>query len=96
MPQFITDLPNDERVMYGFDRILKYYFVSRIDADGEVEHLVGLLSPVYGSARHTLEALAELGAKIPADHLTQLCMDLPLEETDGEPQPIPSYDEVDE
>jgi hypothetical protein len=91
MPQFRTEIPNDPEnriVVYGFDRILQYYFVSTETPDFEIEHLVGLLSSTYGSAWNTLECLARLGVRIPKDHQTQLVLDLPLESSDGEPLPI--------
>jgi len=90
MSRYVVPLPNDERVVYGFDRILQYYFVDHIDAEGEPEALVGLMSGVYGSAVNALECLTRLNCSIPPDHLMSLYMDLPFQDTDGVPEPIPT------
>lgn len=90
MSRYVVPLPNGESVVYGFDRVLQYFFVDHIDADGEPEALVGLLSGVYGSARNALEYLTRLNCPIPPDHLVSLFMDLPFQDTDGVPEPIPT------
>lgn len=93
MSRYLVDLPNGEKVVYGYDRPLQYYFVDHIDADGEVEAKVGMLSFVYGSALNALECLTALHCPLPPDHLVSLYMDLPFQDTDGVPEPIPTHKE---
>jgi hypothetical protein len=83
----LTVPANTHAVVYGYDRILRYYFVDLLIDDPETgmewESLVGEMSQTYGSAHNCLECLDNLGVTIPQQHRDELILDLPLTEVRG-------------
>jgi hypothetical protein len=73
--------PKGREFTYGYDRPLQYYFLSydRNRAGTPVyHHLVGLLSPVYGSASNLLEWIDRYKIAITPEHRRLLMLDLPV------------------
>lgn len=68
------------KFVYGFDRVLSYYFLDRVLKSGGWRHVVGLLSlpPVYGSAHNLLEYLDKYRVNIPDEHRRLIECDLPI------------------
>ena len=85
MSQFTVKNEDGSRYQYGYDRVLQYYFLSVIDAEGDVEHIVGLLScpEVYGSASNLLEQMEKFQIPMPKEHFNALICDLPFDEVYG-------------
>ena len=69
-----------DKFVYGFDRVLRYYFLDKVYPGGDWEHVVGLLScpEVYGSAVNLLEYLDKFAVIIPVEHRQNLEFDLPI------------------
>ena len=72
----VTD-SRGRKFVYGFDRPLSYYFLS-YEGRLHVIHLVGLLSPVYGSAANLLEWIDRYRLPIPEEHRLLAESDLPF------------------
>lgn len=94
MSRFLAFDSKGREYVYGYDRPLMYYFLSRVKP--RLQHIVGILSgtirkeEVYGSASNLLEYLHKLKIEIPQRHRDELLLDLPLSEPPEEPEPFDS------
>jgi hypothetical protein len=80
MSRFSITANDGRQYVYGYDRPLMYYFLDLVRPKQMPKALVGMLSPVYGSARNLLEMCERRGIKLPRIHREELCLDLPLSE----------------
>lgn len=78
MSRFSIIAKDGTKYVYGYDNPLQYYFLDRMVEDEFPEALVGMLSPVYGSAHNLLDACSDNGIELPPQHRDELLMDLPL------------------
>jgi hypothetical protein len=78
MSRFSTIGKDGSQYVYGYDRPLQFYFLDRMVEDEFPEALVGILSPIYGSAHNLLDACDKHGITLPKQHREELLFDLPL------------------
>lgn len=87
-----TGKRKNTKYVYGFDRMLSYYFLDSVSPSGNFQHLVGLMSPIYGSAHNLLEMCDRRGIALPPQHREELLLDLPLSELNDEVLATPEGD----
>jgi hypothetical protein len=87
MSRFAIKAQDGKEYVYGYDRPLQYYFLDLIGKKGFPRALVGMLSPIYGSAHNLLEMCNRLGIKLPRIHREELFLDLPFSEQGYEDNP---------
>lgn len=80
MSRFSTTAKDGKQFVYGYDRPLMYYFLDLMRPNKAPKALVGMLSPIYGSAHNLLEMCDRVGIKLPRRHREELLFDLPLSE----------------
>ena len=56
MSRFVSLAKGKTQYVYGYDRVLDYYFLSREFANGNWRNYVGLLSDVAGTADNLLKS----------------------------------------
>ena len=83
MSRFVSLAKGKTQYVYGYDRVLDYYFLSREFANGNWRNYVGLLSDVAGTADNLLHFMDKMGVSMPDAHRQDLIDGAPLRDIDN-------------